>query len=277
MIDSRQPSSIAARTLTIVGTILIVAYLLDCAIVLFPPNFLDRPWQMAFTSQIVERGILPMVGLGLIFAGYGIESNAGGGAPSNRKPFLDIKFWSLVLSSLLGLLFLLLFPLHLNNVRLDRNEKLGQITSRADQAELQVTSQVSNAEIQKEIEKQQTLVKTQLAELVKDPQKLDEAIKSGRVPKEQADLLQRFKQDPQAIDQFVQQQFNAETLSNRELSRIRGNRQQLEEQTKLTSLKSGLQTGISSLLLAFGYMAIGWTGLKNLGYVKVGRRKNAPR
>ncbi|MBW4683168.1 MAG: HpsJ family protein [Microcoleus vaginatus WJT46-NPBG5] len=277
MIDSRQPSSIAARMLTIVGTILIVAYLLDCAIVLFPPNFLDRPWQMAFTSQIVERGILPMVGLGLIFAGYGIESNAGGGSPSNRKPFLDIKFWSLVLSSLLGLLFLLLFPLHLNNVRLDRNEKLGQITTRAEQAELQVTSQVSNADIQKEIEKQQTLVKTQLAELVKDPQKLDEAIKSGRVPKEQAELLQRFKQDPQAIDQFVQQQFNAETLSNRELSRIRGNRQQLEDQTKLTSLKSGLQTGISSLLLAFGYMAIGWTGLKNLGYVKVGRRKNAPR
>lgn len=276
MIDSRQPSSIAARTLTIVGTILIVAYLLDCAIVLFPPNFLDRPWQMAFTSQIVERGILPMVGLGLIFAGYGIESNAGV-APANRKPFLDIKFWALVLSSLLGLLFLLLFPLHLNNVRLDRNEKLGQITTRAEQAELQVTSQVGNAEIQKEIERQQTLVKNQLTELVKDPQKLDEAIKSGRVPKEQAELLQRFKQDPQAIDQFVQQQFNAETLSNRELSRIRGNRQQLEDQTKLTSLKSGLQTGISSLLLAFGYMAIGWTGLKNLGYVKVGRRKNIPR
>lgn len=276
MIDSRQPSSIAARTLTIVGLILIVSYLLDTVIVLFPPNFLDRAWQMAFTTQIVERGILPMVGLALLFAGYGIESNSQGPAP-NRKPFLDVKFWSLLLSSFLGLLFLLLFPLHLNNVRLDRNEKLGQIATRANQAELQVKSQVGNTDIQKEIEKQQSLVKTQLSELIKDPQKLDEALKSGRVPQEQAELLQRFKQDPQAIDQFVQQQFNAEALSNRELNRIRGNKQQLEEQTKLTSLKSGLQTGISSLFLAFGYMAIGWTGLKNLGYVKVGRRKNPSR
>jgi hypothetical protein len=36
-----------------------------------------------------------------------------------------------------------------------------------------------------------------------------------------------------------------------------------------------LQTGISSLLLSAGYMAIGWTGLKGLGYMRLGRRKTA--
>jgi hypothetical protein len=276
MIEIRQPASIAARTLTIVGSILFVAYFLDLILLIIPPNFLNRAWQIAVTTQVVERGILPLVGIALIFAGFGLENTIPGTVPK-RKSVMDIKFWVLILASLLGLMFLLIFPLHLNNTRLERNEQLSQISNRATQAENLVKNQADNETVQKEIEQQRGVIKSQLTEVLKDEQRLNEAIKSGQVPPQQAELFKQLRNNPEAIDQFVNQQLTAENLAERELTRIRGEKQRQEEQTKLTSLKSGLQTGISSLLLAFGYIAIGWTGLKNLGYIKVGRRSTPPR
>lgn len=271
-IDSRNPASIAARALQIVGIILIVSSLVDYLILLFPPNFLDRQWQMGFTSQLVDRGIIPMVGMAFIFTGFGIESNAGGGQVS-RNSFLDIKFWVLWLASLLGLVFLLLFPLHLNNVRLDRAEKLGQISARVSQAENQIATQLANANVQAEIEKQQTQFKTQFSSVLGDEKKRDEVLKNPQLPEPIKNLLQDSKNNPKAVDEFIEKNLSAEALKNRELTRIRTGQKQLEEQTQITSLKSGLQTGISSLLLSAGYMAMGWTGLKGLGYMRGGRKK----
>ncbi|MBW4495062.1 MAG: HpsJ family protein [Oscillatoria princeps RMCB-10] len=273
-IDSRNPASIAARALQIVGIILIVSSLVDYLILLFPPNFLDRQWQMGFTSQLVDRGIIPMVGMAFIFTGFGIESNAGG-AQVNRTAFADIKFWVLWLASLFGLVFLLLFPLHLNNVRLDRAEKLGQISERVSQAENQIATQLANANVQAEIQKQQNQFKTQFSSVLGDEKKRDEVLKNPQLPSPIKKLIEASKSDPKAIDEFIQTNLSSDALKDRELTRIRTGKKQLEEQTQITSLKSGLQTGISSLLLSAGYMAIGWTGLKGLGYMRLGRRKTA--
>ncbi|MCT7952051.1 HpsJ family protein [Ancylothrix sp. C2] len=274
MIDLRQPTAIAARTLTIVGIILIISSLIDYVMLLYPANPTQSQWRLAVITQLVDRGILPMVGLAFLFAGYGFEA-AGGNAASPRKALTDIKFWGLVLASLLGLLFLLLFPLHLNNIRLDRTEKVNAITQQATVAEARVTSQVNNPEIAKEIEKQRDLAKNQLAELSKDPEKLEQAINSPQIPEPIKQVLQQSKTNPQVLQDFLNNQLNPQTLADRELQRIRSERQNAEEQTNQAALKSGIQTGSSALLLALGYSLIGWTGLKNLGYVKLGRRKQA--
>ncbi len=274
--DSRQPYSLAAQTLKIVGIILIVSSLIDYLILLFPPNFLQRQWQMALTTQLVDRGIIPMVGLALLLAGFGLEGNLSGSYP-NRKTLLDGKFWALLLSSFLGLIFLLLFPLHLNNVRLDRTEKLDQINARASQLESQLQTQLNNQDVKKQIEGEQSRLKSQLSQVIENEQRLNEALNSPAVPDPVKEVLRKSKEDPNAIDQFVEQRFNTQTLENQQLTQIRGQKEQLMEQTKMTSLKAGLQTGISSLLLAAGYIAIGWSGLKNMGYFKVGRRKASVR
>ncbi|HEY9808252.1 MAG TPA: HpsJ family protein [Halomicronema sp.] len=274
MLDLRQPTAIATRILTIVGVILIVSSLIDYIMLLYPANPTQSQWRLAIVTQLVDRGILPMVGLAFLFAGYGMEAASGNG-PSPRKALTDVKFWALMLASLLGLIFLLLFPLHLNNIRLDRTEKLNTITQQATVAEARVTSQVNNPEIAKEIEKQRELAKTQLVELSKDPQKLEQAINSPQIPEPIKQILQQAKTNPQVLQDFLNNQLNAQTLADRELQRIRSERQNAEEQTNQAALKSGIQTGSSTLLLALGYSLIGWTGLKSLGYVKLGRRKQA--
>lgn len=276
-IDNRQPYSLAARILKIVGIILIVSFLLDCLVMLFPASFLDRQWQMGLTSRLVDRGIIPMVGLAFLFAGFGIESNAGLANP-NRKIFSDIKFWALLFSSLLGLLFLLLFPLHLNNISLDRTQKLDQVNQQASQMENKLQSQLKDPDVRKKIESQmQEEVKNQFNQLLTDEQKLNEALKSDALPPQVKDLLRKSKEDPKALDQYLEQRVSADALGNQQLTQIRGEKEKLTEQIKISSVKSGLQTGISSLLLAVGYVAIGWSGLKGMGYLKVGRRKTPVR
>lgn len=270
--DSRQPYSLAAQPLKIVGIILIISSLIDYLILLFPPNFLQRQWQMALTTQLVERGIIPMVGLALLLAGLGLEGNLSGTYP-NRKTLIDVKFWAFLLSSFLGLVFLLLFPLHLNNVRLDRMEKLEQINVRASQLEAQLQTQLNTPDVKKQIESEQSRLKSQLSQLRENEQRLNEALNSPAVPEPLKEVLRKSKENPKAIDEFVEQRFNTQTLENQQLTQIRGQKEQLMEQTKITALKSGLQTGISSLILAAGYIAIGWGGLKNMGYLKLGRRK----
>jgi hypothetical protein len=39
----------------------------------------------------------------------------------------------------------------------------------------------------------------------------------------------------------------------------------------------GIRTGLSSLLLSIGYIAIGWTGLRDMGGPQPSRRKAAVR
>lgn len=274
--SSPQFSPLAAQTLKLVGVILILSFLLDFVILSFPFRLLDRGWQINFASTLVDRGVIPMIGLALIFAGYWIDNSASD-SPTNRKPFQDLRFWALLLSSLLGLLFLLLFPLHLNNVRQASAQTIQQINQQATQAETQLQSQLGNNQTQTQLEKQQSQVKSRLTELVQNPQRLNQALQSDQLPEQQKKLLQQFKSDPKALDSYLQQQFGTTGLRNRALTQIRGRKEQLAQQATQEAWKSGLRIGISSLLLSIGYIAIGWTGLRSLGFLQPSRRKSAAR
>jgi hypothetical protein len=242
-------SPFTALALKIVGLIMILSSLLDYIILAIPSpgvSPLKSEWQLALTSQLVDRGIIPMVGIALLVTGYWIANSVG--ASEAKSSVQDLRFWAFILSSLLGLIFLLLVPLHFNNIRLQSDAALKQINQRATQAETQLDNQTK-----------------QVDALVKDPQKhseLDKAIASGRVQGEQLvrlqalkQQLQTFKQDPQSLNQQVEQ---AQT-------KIRGERLEAEKQTRTGALKLGLRTGLNSLLLAIGYIVIGWTGFRSLG------------
>jgi hypothetical protein len=242
-------SPFTALALKIVGLIMILSSLLDYIILAIPSpgvSPLKSEWQLALTSQLVDRGIIPMVGIALLVTGYWIANSVG--ASEAKSSVQDLRFWAFILSSLLGLIFLLLVPLHFNNIRLQSDAALKQINQRATQAETQLDNQTK-----------------QVDALVKDPQKLselDKAIQSGQVKGPQLAQLQAlreqlntFKQDPKALNQQVEA---AQT-------QIRSGRLEAEKRARSEALKLGLRTGLSSLLLAIGYIAIGWTGLRNLG------------
>lgn len=273
---NRVASVNAARTLKVVGVILLLSFLLDFLILLLPFQPTDRGWQINIATALVDRGIVPMVGLGFLFAASWIE-NAG---DSDRSQTIDLRFPALILSSILGLIFLLIFPLHLNNVRQASTQTVTQINQDAEEAENQLKNQLaqfqaqlSNEQGKAQLEQVRNQAKAQFTELLKDEQKYKQALANPQLPEAQKELLKKFKANPQELDKFIAQQTDPQGLANQRLNQIRQRKEEAEKQAKDGAWKSGLRIGISSLLLAIGYIIIGWTGLRGMGALQGGGRK----
>lgn len=248
-------SPFTALTLKVVGIILIVSSVVNYIVMTIPFNPQDRQWQVSFTNQLVDRGILPMVGIAFLVAGSWI-GNIAAVSETNRKIWQDLRFWAFLLSSLLGLVFLLLVPLHLNNIRLESNNALEQINQKSAQAESAIAARSQ-----------------QIAALAADQKKLaeiDQAIKSGKVQGEQLAQLQAAKEQIQTLKRnpnSLKQEIDAAQ------TQVRNDKLQAQKQTQAAAWKLSIQTGLSSLLLAIGYAVIGWTGLRGLLSPQAGRRK----
>ncbi len=241
--------------LKIVGVIVILSSLFDYILLLLPFNPTDKIWQLSTTGQLVDRGIIPLVGIAFLMAGYWMSSSAGT-APAPRPFWQSLRFWTFLLSSFLGLVFLLLVPLHLLNISTQQSVALTRINQEASAYEAQLQNQLQ-----------------QVDALLKNEQKLkelDQTINGGQVQGEQLarlqnlkEQLQKFKQDPKALNQQLEE---AQT-------KIRSQKLQAEQKAKQEALKSAVRTGASSLLLAVGYIAIGWTGLMSMLAFQGTRRK----
>jgi len=276
---NRFTSGNAALALKVIGVVLILSFLLDFLILLLPFQPTDRGWQINLATALVDRGIVPMVGLGSLLIGYWIDSASDGGPKG-----IDLRFPGFILSSVLGLIFLLIFPLHLNNVNQAKAQTVTQITQEADQAETQLKNQLNQFQAQlntdqgkAQLEQLRTQARAQLSELLKDDQKYKQALESPQLPQSQKELLKKFKANPQELDKFIAQQTDPQGLANQRLSQIRQRREDAEKQARDNAWKSGLRIGISSLLLSIGYIIIGWTGLRGGGALQTGGRKAAAR
>ncbi|MEK0179340.1 MAG: HpsJ family protein [Microcoleus anatoxicus] len=272
--NSRQFSSVAARTLKVVGIILILSALLDCIVLSLPgetSDILNRGWQLAAATQIVDRGIIPLMGIALLMTGFWVDTSTGVSI-ERQNIWLDLRFWALLVSSFLGLIYLCLVPLHLNNTRLELKEALVQVDREAGQAEGQLEAQIKSDQFKAQIEQLKSQRRSQIAALLQDEGKMAQALKSPEVPKELKAVLQESKNDPKALDKFLEQQ--AQELPNQARKEIQTRKQQKEKELRTRSRNSSLQTGISSLLLAIGYITVGWTGLRSMGIPRFGRHKS---
>lgn len=272
--NNRQFSSVAARTLKVVGIILILSALLDCIVLSLPgeaSDIMNRGWQLAAATQIVDRGIIPLMGIALLMTGFWVDSSSGVSI-ERRNVWVDLRFWALLISSLLGLIYLLVVPVHLNNTRLELKDALAQVDKEAGQAENQLEAQIKSDQFKAQVEQLKSQRRSQIGALLQDEGKLQEALKSPDVPKELKAVLQDSKKDPKALDKFLEQQ--AQELPVQARNEIRTRKQQKEKELRTRSRNSSLQTGISSLLLAIGYITVGWTGLRSMGILRFGRRKS---
>ncbi|QLE57207.1 HpsJ family protein [Nostoc sp. TCL26-01] len=270
----------AALILKIVGIVLIVSFLLDFLILLLPFQPTDRLWQINLATALVDRGIVPLVGIGALFTGYWIESVGD----SDRSTGFDLRFPVLILASILGLIFLLIFPLHLNNVRQASVQAVNQINQEAQNAENQLQSQLSQFQAQlnneqgkAQLEQLRNQAKAQFTELLQNDQKYQQALNNPQLPAAQKELLKKFKANPQELDKFIAQQTDPQGLANQRLNQIRQRKEDAEKQAKDNAWKSGLRIGISSLILSIGYIIIGWSGLRGMGaFQGGGRTKKVP-
>lgn len=276
---NRFTSGNAALALKVIGVVLILSFLLDFLILLLPFQPTDRGWQINLATALVDRGIVPMVGLGSLLIGYWIDSASDDGPKG-----IDLRFPAFILSSILGLIFLLIFPLHLNNVNQAKAQTVTQIGQEADQAETQLKNQLNQFQAQlntdqgkAQLEQLRNQAKAQFSELLKDEQKYNQALQSPQLPQSQKELLKKFKANPQELDKFVAQQTDPQGLASQRLNQIRQRREDAEKQARDNAWKSGLRIGISSLLLSIGYIIIGWTGIRGGGALPSSGRKAAAR
>lgn len=267
--DSRQYSSFASLVLTFAGIILVLAFLLDCVLLFFPsdqPNQLSSlegiRWQVNLISQIVDRGIVPLMGLVLIVTGLWIDSIFGS-AQAKAKPRQNLAMASFIFASLLGLVFLLFAPLHASNAYRTHQKTLEQLKQEAGQAENQLNTQLETRIGQE---------RAQVEALLNNEQLLQQAINSGQLPPQQAQLFKQFKANPKALDDFIGKR--AAELRNQLQTEVRTKQVQTEQQSRVQYLRSGLRISILSLLLAIGYITIGWTGLKNIGVQRTTTRRS---
>ncbi len=262
----------AAFILKVVGIILLLSFFLEFFIVILPLQITNTGWQINLATSLVDRGILPLVAIGMLFAADGIDSFS----PGDRPKHIDIKLHIFILSSILGLIFLLIFPLHLNNVRQATTQNIDQIRQEAQQAENEVNNrlsqfqaQLNNEQGKAQLEQLRNQLRNQFTELLKNEETYQQALNNPQLPPEQKELLQKFKANPPELETFIAQQTDPQAQANQRLTEIRQGRQQAEKQTRGDAWKSGLRIGVGSLLLSLGYIIIGWTGLKRMKHMAV--------
>ncbi|MDJ0704223.1 MAG: HpsJ family protein [Leptolyngbyaceae cyanobacterium MO_188.B28] len=231
-------------SLKLVGIVTILASLLDFAVLLLPIDLLDRQWQIGVTTQLVDRGIVPLVGVTLILTGEWIESYVST-APRRRNLLTDSRFWASLLSTILGIVFLLLAVFHPGNVISVRGDTLQKINDEASQR----TAQVENRFNQQ---------RNEIEVLTNNQDQLQQAIESGRLPQEQLVILQQLQRDPEGVNQLLEQRLGADK------AQIGAGLQEAQKRVNLEAWESGIRVVISGLMLGIGFSAIGWIGLRRL-------------
>ena len=252
--NSSPISPLVARSLQLVGVVMIVSFMLDAVTLLYPPNLVNVQWRLGYTSQIVDRGVIPLVGIAFVLAGIWVNSSSeSSGSLQNL-----LKTGSVVVASVLGVMFLLIAPLHAVDTIRNRDQVLSNIEQQASRAENRLENQLNNPQFQANLEQRQEQFVNQIQELIANEQRLDELLASGEVSEQQADLLTQFKENPGAIEEFAEQQ--AGRLPNNALGEIRQRKLRAERQIGQTAVRS-LSRALSSGLLAVAYIGIGLTGL----------------
>ena len=230
--------------LKVTGIILILGVLVDYAILAIPPDFSSSSWLVNLMDQWVGRGTVPLLGVAFLILGIWIDR------ATSRESRNGLLLSTLVLSLLLGAVFLIFVPLHLVNSTLAGAAQTAQISKQADAAKQQLEAQLAQ---------QKARVTALLADdrqVAQLQQQLDSA-----PPEQQAQLrqiretLDKVKANPKALDQEV------EKARTQGMAQIKQQQDQASKQAQTTLQNSRNQAAISSSLLAIAYLVIGTTGL----------------
>lgn len=261
-------SIFTSLSLKLVGIICIVSGLIDYIILMIPPKWSEYGWRIDYVSNVVDRGIVPLVGIVFVLVGYWIDTN-GNRPVSTGK----LKMPIFILATILALVFLIFIPVHFGSIRESQKNTLSQINEGATQAEQQIQTTLN-----------QLNVLSQNPQLL-DPQisQLNQVIESGKYQgqavsgenlesiRQQRDRLQRLKELAQKPQEFKQEIENIKTQQETRLLSVKSN---YEQEAQKQFLQRGLRIMLNSLMLTIAYTAISWFGIREeMSGSKSGRSK----
>ncbi|NEP63279.1 MAG: hypothetical protein F6K31_41310, partial [Symploca sp. SIO2G7] len=175
------------------------------------------------------------------------------GKRSHINLTLDPRFWTCLLACILGILFAILTPIHMNNVLLQSRETLEQVSTEATQATDQLEQRL-NAEV--------TQQRDRISSLLSNPDQIEQLVASGNVTAEQAEQIRQFENNPESLDDFLSGQ--ASQLRTRLETEIGSRREEATKRVRSEATKTSIRISLSSILLAVGYLVIGFNGIKRL-------------
>ena len=135
-------SQFVSLSLKTAGLIFVLSSLLDYITLAIGLDVTNPQSLISFISQLVDRGIVPMVGMVFIFVASWIDSNA---SPGNVQGF-SLKLPALILSLALGFVFLVSVPIHLNNLRLVSQTAFSQLDNSVQAADNRISDQYEQLE-----------------------------------------------------------------------------------------------------------------------------------
>lgn len=246
--------------LKVVGAVLLTASLLDYVVLFLPPQLKDAQWRFQFTTQLIDRGIVPLIGISLIMLGLWMAAALG--EPSepgraNRPASADLlKPITMAIAGFLGFLFLMMSPLHIVDA--------GKASAAATR---QVNNQTSQVEQQLEFRLQQE--RAQIDAILANPEQLkqlDLALQQPGLPAEEKQRIQTLKKDLERFQgnpaALGKQQEQARTLA---LDEIRKRNQTERGRISTEFNKSRARIGLSGLLISAAYLLICWMGFQTSG------------
>ena len=263
-------NSFTSLSLKLTGLVFILSFLLDAFILPLPYQFSQSQWQVGFVTTFVDRGIVPLLGIVLVLLAYWIDSNNKDVIP--RKSRFEFRWPLFIFSTLLGLVFLLMIPVHINNTNQIKNNALTQIEQGVDQGEGQIQAflaQLNTLSQNPQLLEQQISQRNQVIESgsFQGQPISTEQLQSLRQQREQLTNLRDLSKKPKEFKQRLDE------IKNQLQTQLQDRRKQAESQANLEALKQWLRIGIQSMLLSIGYSLIGWLGIRELSSVK---KRTAP-
>jgi predicted PurR-regulated permease PerM len=253
-------SSFTCLCLKIVGGVMVISSIVDYLVLIMPPNFKDIQWQISTASQLVDRGIVPIVGVTLLIIGWWLNDNT---ASCTDKPIPALRVSVFIFASIIGLMYFIVIPLHLSNVNQASSQLLTQIEQQAQQQEKQI--QAFTAQLQ-EASKNPAQMGSEISQLDKIIQ--EGKIQGRQLEEQQLEMLRTQRDNLKQLLDLSKKpdelQARLKEIESRMESEIDKTRSEQENKAKSLAFQQGLQTAIRSLLLTIVYSCVGWFGLRNI-------------
>mgnify|MGYP001793133046 CR=1 FL=1 len=246
----------SAAILKLLGLSTIAITLLNYVMLLVPPSLTEPQWWLSLTTQVIEQGILPLFGLGIFFAGIAIETLSN---ISEKQGGWIVKTetWSYRLAFALGLVFVLLGPIHAVTTIVNNQVSVAALEERLAAQDEQVKFQ---------LERQRELYTA----LLDGEASLEDLVGDEPLSESQMVVLDKIKGDPDALDR----QLEAAQIALREEMQERASG--ARSRSKLAVWKSILRLGLTSWMLAGCYLNVAWIGLRGDKKPKVKIKRQKP-
>lgn len=252
-------SAFISLNLKLVGGILLISALINYLFLLISPQWADINWQINFTNNVVDQGIIPLIAIALLLIGWWIGDNN-----NPEKPTKAVRMPVFIVASILGLLYLLLVPLHFGNINRISGDVLTQIDQRIAQQEAQIDGFVSELEA----------VSNNPEQLKQEIEQRNQVIAAGgniggqQLNPQQLQLITTQRDQLQAILNLTDKPEELKAKFQEVRSQLESELQKAVNQEKRKAqglaLQQSLKTSISSLMLAIAFIVIGWLGLQNM-------------